>query len=162
MRVGLSIGAVLLTATALYAQLGADNKPMQPPKPKPRPEEQSGCGSAWWAKYRSLSKQVRSYNDARTQAIADADLDNEGTLDIILASSEPTFAPCSVQGDPTRKLNRVYIRFDADHNFEYEWEGNLIRGMRIYKEKRMIQTYGEKIDGSGWQQTTPYTIPEGR
>lgn len=148
-----------LAAILLIAQLGADNKPIPPPPPRIDPYQ--SCGKAFHDQYNKLNNKQKKYYESETQATANVDLDGEGTLDFIIAESDPNLYPCSLT-DWEKHTNRLSIRYDADHVFEYEWQGDIIKGMRIYKEKKMIQVYGEKITGEGWQQTIPYELPDGR
>lgn len=153
-----------LAALVLAMQLlGADNKPVAPPPP-PK-QEYPSCGKRFVQKYSTdLDQKQRTYRDQRTIASYDkADLDNEGTLDSVIVQSVSAVEPCNMMPEWYQKRTSIQIRYDADHYFN--WEGitpGLITEFDLLPSKQQITLKGKTYNGESWQQTVPYTTPEGR
>ncbi len=153
---------ILATAIPVLAQLGADNKPIAPPPPPVDPYPT--CGQAFHNKYvNSLNGKQRAYMQKITDIMYDkADLDGEGTEDIIDIQSRPAVEPCEMTQEWYEKRNTVRIRYDADHDWQQEFIGGLVSKMSLFPGKQQIQVVMQDYEGKERKLTFHYDLPEGR
>jgi hypothetical protein len=135
---------LLLATTSLYAQLGADNKPIQPTKIV-NPEF-TECGKRFNQKFVwDLDEKQRRYRDMRTQA------EYQGSgLDVIVQSTR-AMQPCSMAREWYEKSTTITINGEQ---YDFITPG-LFKTFTLTPEGTIV-VKGTTYEGTTWEQIVDY------
>ena len=154
-RLAMTLCALAL-AVPLYAQLGADNKPIVP-KPPVVQQYHPQCGSRFQEKYHEkLNQKQRHYRDLYTMATAKADVDKDGRLDDIVMQSRSAIVPCSLKYDWRDKETVITIEYANGGQDRITSIGGLTTEFDLVPSERRAVLRGVNYEGKEWTKEVQY------